>query len=81
MGYFKNEIIANQVELGDRIPEPRPATDHVALTRRQTVDARRAATARMREYERVTRGLVMSGGLIGLILGVLAGVAIGVVYL
>jgi len=81
MGYFKNQLIANQVELGDRIPEPKPATTHVALSRRQTVDARRAAAARMREYERVTRGLVMSGGLIGLILGVLGGIAIGVVYL
>lgn len=81
MGYFKNQLIANQVELGDRIPEPKPATTHVALNRRQTVDARRAAAARMREYERVTRGLVMSGGLIGLILGVIGGIALGVVYL
>lgn len=81
MGYFKNQLIANQVELGDRIPEPKPATTHVALSRRQTVDARRAAAARMREYERVTRGLVMSGGLIGLILGVIGGIALGVVYL
>jgi len=29
MGYFKNKLIEQQVELGDR--EPKPATDHVAL--------------------------------------------------
>jgi hypothetical protein len=32
MGYFKNQLIADQVELGDRLPAPKPATDHVALT-------------------------------------------------
>lgn len=31
MGYFKNQIIADQVELGDRLPAPKPAADHVAL--------------------------------------------------
>lgn len=31
MGYFKNQLIANQVELGDRVPAPKPATDHIAL--------------------------------------------------
>jgi len=32
VGYFKNQLIAEQVELGDRVPTPKPATDHVALT-------------------------------------------------
>ncbi|AUV61439.1 hypothetical protein phiPsal1_029 [Pontimonas phage phiPsal1] len=31
MGYFKNQLIANQVELGDRVPVPKPATDHIAV--------------------------------------------------
>lgn len=31
MGYFKNQLIADQVELGDRIPTPKPATEHTAL--------------------------------------------------
>jgi len=36
MGYFKNEIIANQVELGDRIPDPKPATSLGATRLRAT---------------------------------------------
>jgi len=31
MGYFKNKLIEQQVELGDR--QPKPAADHVALQR------------------------------------------------
>src|SRR6056297_3639474 len=31
MGYFKNKLIEQQVELGDRVPAPKPAADHVAL--------------------------------------------------
>ena len=31
MGYFKNKLIEDQVELGDRVPAPKPAADHVAL--------------------------------------------------
>lgn len=31
MGYFKNELISQQVEVGDRVPAPKPATEHVAL--------------------------------------------------
>lgn len=30
MGYFKNQIIADQVELGDRVPPPIPARRHLA---------------------------------------------------
>jgi len=81
MGYFKNEIIANQVELGDRMPQPKPATSHIALTRRQTVDARRVAAARRREWEKHMRGLTWSVGITGLTLGLGAGMAIGLVFL
>lgn len=35
MGAFKNQIIAGQVEVGDRIPAPRPATSHVAFPERR----------------------------------------------
>lgn len=30
MGYHKQLLIANQVEVGDRVPAPKPATSHVA---------------------------------------------------
>jgi len=36
MGAFKNILIANQVELGDRVPEPKPAQSHVALQKSLT---------------------------------------------
>jgi hypothetical protein len=35
MGYFKNQLIADQVEEADRVPAPKPATSHVSLTRAQ----------------------------------------------
>lgn len=31
MGYYKQQLIAEQVEVGDRVPAPKPATSHVAL--------------------------------------------------
>lgn len=31
MGYFKQLLIAQQVEVGDRVPAPKPASSHVAL--------------------------------------------------
>lgn len=34
MGGFKNQIIASQVEVGDRIPQPKPWHSHASLTRR-----------------------------------------------
>ena len=30
MGFFKNELIEQQVEVGDRVPKPKPAETHVA---------------------------------------------------
>lgn len=33
MGYFKNQLIADQVELGDRVPPPIPARRHLAYPR------------------------------------------------
>lgn len=81
MGYFKNEIIANQVELGDRVPDLKPATSHIALTRRQTRDARNAARERAREWQRATRGLIWAGALIGLTFGLLMGAIVAEVWL
>jgi hypothetical protein len=35
MGALKNQLIAEQVEVGDRIPAPKPATSHVAFPERR----------------------------------------------
>jgi len=34
MGYYKNEDIADELYVPRRIPRPKPATEHVAVTRR-----------------------------------------------
>lgn len=74
MGYFKNEIIANQVEEADRMPAPRPATSHVAFpTRRLTRQAERG-----RQYVTVSKGRyqVTVAWLVVVSLGL--GIAVGV---
>lgn len=76
MGYFKNELIANQVEEADRMPAPRPASTHVAFpTRRLTRQAERG-----RRYVTLSRGqyqvLVAWITVIALALGILVGVAL-----
>lgn len=45
MGYFKQLEIANQVEVGDRIPAPKSATTHAAYPTRKLY----------REIEKATR--------------------------
>lgn len=36
MGYLKQELIAGQVEVGDRVPPPRPAQSHLAWNQQIT---------------------------------------------
>lgn len=68
MGYFKNQLIANQVELGDRVPAPKPATAHVAL--RQGVTRKQ-----QRNFERLRKAehnaTVIQSGAFGLVAGIL----------
>lgn len=77
MGYFKNQLIAEQVEVGDRVPAPRPATSHVAFpTRRQRIEAQRLIRENL---EKQTRDLYVSAAVyfgIGVALGVFVGVMI-----
>jgi len=79
MGYPDNEIIAGQVELGDRIPEPKPAYRHVAYpTRKAAKQGRELARARVKKIEREilwgTLSTLVVGGVAGLVIGVLLGV-------
>lgn len=39
MGYFKQQLIAEQVEIGDRLPAPKPASSHVALQHDEYIHA------------------------------------------
>lgn len=54
MGAFKNQIIASQVEVGDRVPAPRPATSHVAFPERRL--RRQAETSFAQSLMKAERG-------------------------
>lgn len=70
MGYFKNELIADQVEVGDRIPAPKPARMHVAYdTRRNARATAEWASKRSKYRRRVFWGWWWSGALTGLLAG------------
>lgn len=74
MGYFKNEIIANQVEEADRIPAPRPATSHVAFpSRRLTRQAQRG-----RRYVTLSRGQYQVAMAWVTVAALAVGIAVGV---
>lgn len=81
MGGFKNMLIAEQVELGDRepIPEPIPASEHVAAkyhyTPRRLIRLREKVE-RIRTYPMTTGEMVGYGTsffAIGLGVGILLG--------
>ena len=76
MGYFKNQLIANQVELGDRIPAPKPATDHVAYG--HGILSRRFIRHLEREHNREHTARLMVAGAIALAVGIALGFAVGV---
>jgi hypothetical protein len=71
MGYFKNRIIANQVELGDRIPAPRSAKSHVAY--QHGITSRRWLRAIEREHRDHHRGVALAVGFVALGIGMLLG--------
>lgn len=78
MGYPDNEIIEQQVELGDRVPAPRPAYQHIAWDTRanrkkQRAHAEKIFKGAMRRQTGFILTGVFYGALIGFILGVLVG--------
>lgn len=74
MGYFKNELIAGQVEVGDRIPAPKPATSHVAFPERRL---RRQMEQRVRRSVRADLRAVTLNSLMMFVLG---GITVGSVW-
>ncbi len=68
MGYYKQQQIASQTELPERVPAPRPASSHVSLTVRRS-DMRKPA----RDYT----GIIVFGAMalmfvMGVVIGVMA---------
>jgi hypothetical protein len=66
LGYYKQQAIASEVELPERVPAPRPALSHVSLTVR-----RREMRKPARDY---TNATVLSVMVVMFILGVVLGV-------
>lgn len=66
MGYFKQQLIADQEEVSERTP--RPASSHIALmeTRVRHRIIRERTKARMAESrEDIVTGFLLGGGLVG----------------
>lgn len=70
MGYFKNELIAQDIEVGDRIPAPVPAYAHVALTRRNLRGVESVMFTR-RAYVKHIVWSTVGGVVAGLVIGVM----------
>jgi len=74
MGYFKNKIIAGQVEVGDRVPQPRPATSHVAFPsrrlQRQAEKGRRYVTQSRGQYQVAMAWVTVAALAVGILVGV-----------
>ena len=80
MGHFKNQLIAEQVELGDRVPAPKPAASHVAWdTRRNRRAWREARVERRRRARYRIAGYALTGAFYGVLTGFVAGVLVGMV--
>ena len=75
MGYYKNKLIEQQVELGDRVPAPKPASEHAVFY--VPVESRRFARALERGHRGRMRRMWLTAGLGGLAVGVVAGVIAG----
>lgn len=75
MGYFKNQLIAQQVELGDRVPAPIPASRHVSnqhglVSRRWLRQLEREHRDHHRTQAVVIGAFALAGGLLfGFFLG------------
>lgn len=68
MGYFKNETISMEVEVGDRLPEPKRASEHVSEQWQQT----RELSARVERFAAWQRNkLILLSAFCGFAAGVL----------
>lgn len=74
MGYYKNQELEQVIEVGDRVPQPVPANQHIAYpTRRSIREARNRATQwRVQTRRDLVLGIITYGG-IGLVVGSIIG--------
>lgn len=71
MGYYKQEEIAGQVEVGDRVPSPRPSVTHAVFFPERRL--RRMAQREQRQ-QWVTAFTVLSFAIFMFVSGMLLGV-------
>lgn len=70
MGYYKNQLIAQQVEVGDRLPQPKPAREHIALREPSAVSGWRLHLTLPRgEYALHVAVVGVTGLAVGFLLG------------
>lgn len=55
MGYHKNQIIAGQVEVGDRVPSPKPASAHISAQ----YPSRKMLRANRKQYRKLDNELML----------------------
>jgi len=75
MGYFKNQLIAQQVEVGDRYPA-RSARDHIGYPTRRMNRQISKIVQPVTTHRRTFRLIVVGTALCGILTGFLMGVAI-----
>lgn len=77
MGYFKNQELEQVIEVGDRIPAPKPAHKHIAYPTRRSIRAarNRATQWRVQTRRELIVDIIAYGG-IGLVVGTILGVVI-----
>ena len=71
MGYYKNKLIEQQVELGDRVPAPKPASEHAVFY--VPAQSRRFIRNLEAQHEAERRRIAWSGGLLGFGIGLIGG--------
>jgi hypothetical protein len=70
MGYYKQQEISEQDYVPERIPRPRPASSHVALTiRRRDIRSRKSHATRTAVF---TLSAMVGMFVLGVLLGVMA---------
>jgi len=77
MGYYKNKELEQVIEVGDRVPAPKPATEHIAYPHRRSI---RETRHRATQWRVQSRGQliqdIIAYGVTGLVVGFILGAVI-----
>lgn len=77
MGYYKNKELEQVIEVGDRVPAPKPAREHIAYPNRKSMREIRHRATQWRVQSRGQLLLdVIAYGVTGLVIGFILGAVI-----